>query len=132
MMSVMRSIVLAAPLAALLAACGNGPVVLSEEEKAARVTVNPFQENLTPDPALAASTITLPAAQPSGDWLQAGANSAKVPGNVAAAPEFREAWRIGVGRTSMYALIDSGEIPTVRIGRRRLVTEAALVEYLEV
>ena len=64
MMSVMRSIVLAAPLAALLAACGNGPVVLSEEEKAARVTVNPFQENLTPDPALAASTITLPAAQP--------------------------------------------------------------------
>jgi excisionase family DNA binding protein len=41
------------------------------------------------------------------------------------------AWRIGVGRTSMYALIDSGEIPTVRIGRRRLVTEAALVEYLE-
>jgi len=39
--------------------------------------------------------------------------------------------RLGVGRTTMYALIDAGEIPTVKIGKRRLVTEAALVDYLE-
>ncbi len=100
MMSVMRNLVLAAPFAALLAACGSAPVVLSEEEKAARVTVNPFQENLVPDATLAASTITLPAAAPSADWLQAGLNAAKIPGNLAAAPEFREAWRIGVGEGS--------------------------------
>ena len=38
--------------------------------------------------------------------------------------------RIGVGRTSMYALIDAGEIPTITIGRRRLVTEAALLAFI--
>ena len=39
--------------------------------------------------------------------------------------------RIGVGRTSMYALIDAGEIPTFTVGRRRLVSEAALVAFVE-
>lgn len=100
MMSVMRTLVLAAPLALALAGCGNAPVVLSEEEKAARVTVNPFQDNLTPDSELAKATITLPAAQPATDWMQAGANAQKVPGNLAAAPEFKEAWRTGVGEGS--------------------------------
>jgi outer membrane protein assembly factor BamB len=96
----MRNLILALPMAAILAACGNGPVILSEEEKAARVTVNPFQENLIPDATLAASTITLPATQPSGDWLQSGLNAAKAPGNLAAAPEFKEAWRTGIGEGS--------------------------------
>ena len=35
MTSVMRTLVLALPMAVALAACGNAPVVLSEEEKAA-------------------------------------------------------------------------------------------------
>jgi outer membrane protein assembly factor BamB len=100
MMRIIRNLVIAAPLAFLLAACGNAPVVLSEEEKAARVTVNPFQENLVPDPTLAASTITLPAAAPSTDWPQSGLNPSKISGNLAAAPEFKEAWRVGVGEGS--------------------------------
>jgi outer membrane protein assembly factor BamB len=100
MMSVMRNLVLATPLALLLSGCGNAPVVLSEEEKAARVTVNPFQDNLTPDSELAKATITLPAAQPATDWTQAGANAQKIPGNLTAAPEFKEAWRTGVGEGS--------------------------------
>lgn len=100
MISVLRTLFLAAPLAGLLAACGNGPVILSEEEKAARITINPFQENMTPDPALASAVITLPAGQANADWTQSGLNPEKVPGVLAAAPEFREAWRAGIGEGS--------------------------------
>lgn len=100
MMSVMRNLVLAAPLALLLAGCGNAPVVLSEEEKAARVTVNPFQDTLVPDSELAKATITLSPAQPAADWPQAGENAQKAPGNLVAATEFREAWRANAGEGS--------------------------------
>lgn len=96
----MRSLLLALPMAAILAACGNAPVVLSEEEKAARVTVNPFSENLTPDPTLASATIELPAAEPSTDWPQAGVNSAKHPSNVAAGAQFKIDWRVSAGEGS--------------------------------
>jgi len=100
MTSVMRNLILALPMAAILAACGNAPIVLSEEEKAARVTVNPFSENLVPDATLAASTITLPAAQPSGDWLQSGSNASKVPGHLVAGEQFKVDWRVSAGEGS--------------------------------
>ncbi len=100
MTSVMRTLIFALPMALALAACGNGPVVLSEEEKAARVTVNPFSESLTPDPTLAATDITLPPAQPSGDWLQSGLNAAKMPGNLAAGADFKIDWRVSAGEGS--------------------------------
>lgn len=130
MKSVMRSLLLALPLATALAACGNAPVILSEEEKAARITINPFQENLTPDATLAAATITLPAAHPAADWLQSGENSSKTPGNVSAAPEFREAWRSNVGE-------GSGEIkrivaaPVVKDGRIYVIDSAQKVSALD-
>ena len=38
---------------------------------------------------------------------------------------------LGVGRTSVYKLIDSGAIGTVTIGRRRLIPHADLVAYVE-
>jgi len=116
MMSAMRSLLFTVPLIGLMAACGNGPVILSEEEKAARVTINPFQDDLTPDPTLAAAAIALPPAQASGDWPQSGLNAAKIPGHLEAAPDFREAWRSNVGE-------GSGEIkrivaaPVVKDGR---------------
>ncbi|MEY4782919.1 MAG: hypothetical protein RIR41_854 [Pseudomonadota bacterium] len=116
MMSAMRSLLFTVPLIGLMAACGNGPVILSEEEKAARVTINPFQDDLTPDPTLAAAAIALPPAQASGDWPQSGLNAAKMPGHLEAAPDFREAWRSNVGE-------GSGEIkrivasPVVKDGR---------------
>ena len=100
MMSAMRSLLFTVPLIGLMAACGNGPVILSEEEKAARVTINPFQDDLTPDPTLAAAAIALPPAQASGDWPQSGLNAAKIPGHLEAAPDFREAWRSNVGEGS--------------------------------
>ncbi|WP_426572151.1 helix-turn-helix domain-containing protein [Aquihabitans sp. McL0605] len=38
--------------------------------------------------------------------------------------------RIGVGRTTLYGLIESGDLESVTIGRRRLVTEDALRAFL--
>jgi excisionase family DNA binding protein len=38
---------------------------------------------------------------------------------------------LGVGRTTLYGLIDTGEITTVTIGRRRLVRHSDLVAYVE-
>jgi excisionase family DNA binding protein len=38
--------------------------------------------------------------------------------------------RLGIGRSVMYRLIASGDIPTVKVGKRRLVPEAELVAYV--
>jgi excisionase family DNA binding protein len=38
---------------------------------------------------------------------------------------------LGIGRSSAYAAINSGEIPSIRIGRRVLVPVAALDLFLE-
>lgn len=102
-MSPMRKLVFALPLCILLAGCGlfgGKKVVLTEEEKAARITVNPFSENLTPDAELAATTISLPPATPAGDWTQAGVNPAKLPGHLDAGAEFRIDWRSSVAGSS--------------------------------
>ena len=130
MMSVSRSLFLALPLAFVLSACGSGPVVLSEEEKAARITINPFEDALTPDPELSVATIALPPAQPSADWPQSGLNPAKVPGHLEAAPEFREAWRTNIGE-------GSGETkrivaaPVVKDGRIYVIDAAQKVSALD-
>lgn len=38
---------------------------------------------------------------------------------------------LGIGKTSAYAAVDRGEIPTIRIGGRILVPRAALLKLLE-
>ncbi|CAM5469227.1 helix-turn-helix domain-containing protein [Streptomyces viridifaciens] len=38
--------------------------------------------------------------------------------------------RLGIGRTTMYALVASGEVPSVTIGRLRRVPAEALKEYV--
>ncbi|MFF7635612.1 helix-turn-helix domain-containing protein [Kitasatospora sp. NPDC008050] len=38
--------------------------------------------------------------------------------------------RLGVGRTTMYALVASGEVPSVTIGRLRRIPAQALGEYV--
>jgi excisionase family DNA binding protein len=38
---------------------------------------------------------------------------------------------IGVSRTMAYTLANRGEIPTVNLGRRRVIVRAALMEWLE-
>jgi outer membrane protein assembly factor BamB len=106
----------------LLAGCGlfgGKKVVLTEEEKAARITVNPFRDNLTPDPALAGTTITLPAAEPATDWEQKGANATKLPGHLAAGEAFRVDWRASVGGTTQNKRIVAA--PVAKDGRIYLI-----------
>ncbi|MFF0389353.1 helix-turn-helix domain-containing protein [Kitasatospora sp. NPDC004615] len=38
--------------------------------------------------------------------------------------------RLGVGRTTMFALIRTGEVPSIPIGRLRRVPAEALTEYV--
>lgn len=38
---------------------------------------------------------------------------------------------IGIGRTTLYGEIAAGRLETVTIGRRRLITRAALESYLK-
>ena len=39
--------------------------------------------------------------------------------------------RLGVGRSTVFGLLTSGELRSVKVGRRRLVSEAALTAYIE-
>lgn len=39
--------------------------------------------------------------------------------------------RLGVGRSTLYDLIRNGRIRTVKVGRRRLIAESAIVEFIE-
>jgi excisionase family DNA binding protein len=39
--------------------------------------------------------------------------------------------RLGVGRSKVFELMASGQLRSVKVGRRRLVSEAALVEFIE-
>jgi excisionase family DNA binding protein len=38
--------------------------------------------------------------------------------------------RLKVGRSTVFGLLASGELRSVKIGRRRLVPESALVDYI--
>jgi len=103
MMSVSRTLVLVASASVLLAGCGlfgGKTKVLSPEEIAARVTINPQDENLKPDPELAATPVTLPEATPAIDWTQSGVIATKVAGHLDAAPAFKVDWRASVGGSS--------------------------------
>jgi outer membrane protein assembly factor BamB len=102
----------------LLAGCGlfgGKKVELSEEEKAARITVNPFRENLTPDPSMASTTVVLPAATPATDWPQKGVNPEKLPGHLAAGEAFRVDWRASVAGTTQNKRIVAA--PVAKDGR---------------
>lgn len=39
--------------------------------------------------------------------------------------------RLEVGRSTVYGLLGSGELRSVKVGKRRLVPEAALVDFIE-
>ncbi len=62
-------------------------------------------------------------------FVQAHAETAPDPTLVALTVE-EAARRLGVGRTTMYALLASGEIPSVTIGRLRRIPAEALKDYV--
>lgn len=39
--------------------------------------------------------------------------------------------RLGLGRSKVYEELSSGRLRSVKVGRRRLISEAALVDYIE-
>lgn len=39
--------------------------------------------------------------------------------------------RLGVGRSTVFGLMASGELRSVKVGRRRLVSESALTDFIE-
>lgn len=39
--------------------------------------------------------------------------------------------RLNVGRSTVYGVLASGELRSCKIGQRRLISESALVEYIE-
>jgi len=39
--------------------------------------------------------------------------------------------QLGVGRSTVFALLASGQLRSVKVGRRRLVPEAAIVEFID-
>ncbi|OBG10444.1 excisionase [Mycolicibacterium fortuitum] len=39
--------------------------------------------------------------------------------------------RLSIGRTQVFALIANGQLRSVKVGRRRLVSEAAIREFIE-
>jgi excisionase family DNA binding protein len=83
----------------------------------------------TPTPiALLADALGV-SAQDLLNLVQAGASTAPDPTLVALTVE-EAARRLGVGRTTMYALLASGEIPSVSIGRLRRIPAEALNDYV--
>lgn len=40
-------------------------------------------------------------------------------------------WKLGMGRSKFFEIVAAGEIETVKIGRRTLVPQAALVAYVD-
>lgn len=89
--------------AVLLAGCGifgGGRKEISEEERAARISMALVDQQLEADASLAATTVTVPAAAEVQNWPQAGRAPSKIVGNVAAGPNFRVDWRVNAGAGS--------------------------------
>lgn len=38
--------------------------------------------------------------------------------------------RLGVGRSTLYGLMNSGQLRSVKIGKNRLIPESAIVEFI--
>jgi excisionase family DNA binding protein len=38
---------------------------------------------------------------------------------------------LGIGRSALYAELGAGRLRTIKVGRRRLVSQAAITEYIE-
>lgn len=38
--------------------------------------------------------------------------------------------RLGIGRSQLYCLMGSGELRSVKVGRRRLIPESAIAAYI--
>ncbi|MEL7230972.1 MAG: PQQ-binding-like beta-propeller repeat protein [Pseudomonadota bacterium] len=95
---------LTAAAALLLSGCSifdrGGGDEASDAEKEGRIAMVIGDQELSADPALAGTPITLPTASTIDAWPQAGRTSTKITGHVAAAQDLRIAWSVDAGRGS--------------------------------
>ncbi|GAA1963959.1 helix-turn-helix domain-containing protein [Kitasatospora viridis] len=84
-----------------------------------------------PQPALTLARLSEALGLPEQSLLALVVNCDAAPDPTLVALTVEEAARrLGVGRTTMYALVASGEVPSVTIGRLRRVPAEALKEYV--
>jgi len=98
----MKRIFLALAMAGLVGGCG----VLSKGKKPTtptigqRISVLSSEAMVEVDPALAATQVTLPAAEVNAAWAQPGGNASKSMGHLAMAASPTQAWRVSIGEGS--------------------------------
>ncbi|MER7751091.1 helix-turn-helix domain-containing protein [Kitasatospora sp. NPDC097643] len=84
-----------------------------------------------PQPALSLARLSEALGLPEQSLLALVANCDTAPDPTLVALTVEEAARrLGVGRTTMYGLVSSGEVPSVMIGRLRRIPAQALSDYI--
>lgn len=109
-MSRAGSVAAIAVLAAALSACstvgnmlpwgGNDDESMSDIPRDQRISILAFEQQLTPDPALASRTITPPPTTTVIEWPQAGGTPDNSPPHSAGAAVLERAWRASLGAGS--------------------------------
>jgi outer membrane protein assembly factor BamB len=98
----MKRIFLALAMAGVLGGCG----VLSKGKKPTtptvgqRISVLSTEASIEVDPSLAATQVTLPAAEANAAWAQPGGNASKSMGHLALGAAPGQAWRVSIGEGS--------------------------------
>jgi outer membrane protein assembly factor BamB len=77
---------------------GNAPAQTAPED--GRVSILAFEQQLTPDPALASRTITPPPAAPMAEWTQPGGTADNSPPQSTGSAVLERAWRANLGAGS--------------------------------
>jgi outer membrane protein assembly factor BamB len=75
---------------------GDAPTQTAPED--GRISILAFEQQLTPDPALAARTIVPPATVTMADWSQPGGTADNSPTNAGGAAALQQAWRADLGQ----------------------------------
>src|SRR3954463_15026626 len=100
----MKRILFALAALSLLGGCGT--LGLGKGKKKVtptvgeRIPVLARETVLEVDPALAGIAVTLPPAQPNGEWTQSGGNAAKSMSHLALGSSLGLAWRVSIGSGS--------------------------------
>lgn len=77
---------------------GDAPAQTAPQD--GRVSILAFEQQLTPDPALAGRTIAPPPAVTLADWSQPGGTADNSPSNVSGSAVLQQAWRANLGAGS--------------------------------
>jgi outer membrane protein assembly factor BamB len=79
---------------------GNDEPSTSDVPQDGRISILAFEQQLTPDPALAGRTIVVPPATPVGEWPQPGGTADNSPPHASGMAILERAWRANLGAGS--------------------------------